>query len=198
VYFAATWLLCCATVTSFATTMKPIEHLNDDEFVQLVQRAVALPEAPPALVRAAVDLWPGRHGATIMEVAAATVRLVSAVLSFDSWARPAVALGLRGAATDTRHLLFSAKGRDVDLRITPASDRYALTGQILGPDETGLVELSTHGADGVKAPGARVVSLDDFGEFRLDDVNVGIYCLTVRVGGDEIVLPPIEVGSRSP
>jgi hypothetical protein len=178
--------------------MKPVETLSDDEFVRRVQQAVALPEAPASVVQAAIDLWPHRHQVTIKEVAVATVRLVSAVLSFDSWARPAVALGMRGAATDTRHLLFSAKGRDVDLRITPASDRYALSGQILGPDETGLVELSTHGADGMKAPGARVVSLDDFGEFRLDDVNVGTYRLTVRVGSDEIVLPPIEVGARSP
>ena len=178
--------------------MKPLENLSDDEFVQRVQRAVALPEAPPALVQAAIGLWPQRHGASLKEVVVATRRLVTAVLSFDSWARPAVALGMRGATADTRHLLFSAMGRDVDIRISPAADRYALTGQILGPDETGLVELSTHGADGFKAADARVVSLDDFGEFRLDDVNVGTYRLTVRVGVDEIVLPPIEVGSRSP
>jgi hypothetical protein len=178
--------------------MKPVETLSDDEFLQRVQRAVAMPEAPTAFVQAAIALWPERHAIKGNDVVTAAVRLIAGVLSFDSWARPAVALGLRGTAADTRHLLFSAKGRDVDLRISLAADRFALSGQILGPDETGLVELSTHGADGFKAAGARVVPLDDFGEFRLDDVGVGTYRLTVRVGSDEIVLPPIDVGARSP
>jgi hypothetical protein len=178
-------------------TMKPVDTLSDDEFVHLVQRAVALPDAPPELVRAAVSLW-SRHEATpLADAARAGLRLVTAVLSFDSWARPPVALGMRGAAADTRHLLFSAKGRDVDLRISRAADLFALTGQILGPDEAGLVELS---APAGSAPGtfdARTAPLDAMGEFRLEGLHGGTYRLTLRMGGDEIVLPPIDVGDRA-
>jgi hypothetical protein len=176
--------------------MKPVETLSDDEFAHLVQRAVGLPDAPPSLVRAAIDTWPGTRSATLHSVAAAALRLVSAVLQFDSWAQPAVALGMRAASSDTRHLLFSAMGRDVDLRISPVADGFALTGQILGPDESGVVELAPDSGEHADAPDARIVSLDELGEFRLDGVQGGTYRLTLRVGGDEIVLPAVVVGER--
>lgn len=176
--------------------MKPVDSLSDDEFVHRVQRAVALPNAPPALLRAAIDLWPANPPASVASVAQAALRLVRAVLSFDSWAQPPVAMGMRAAASDTRHLLFSAMGRDIDLRITPAADHFALTGQILGPDEAGVVELATQSDAGPDTHAAHVASLDSLGEFRLDGVRVGTYRLTLRLGGDEIVLPPIIVGER--
>ena len=176
--------------------MKPIDSLNDDEFANLVQRAVALPDAPPLLTRAAVDLWPASRPAALTSVAQAAVRLVVAVLSFDSWARPPVALGLRSVASDTRHLLFSAMGRDIDLRISPAADHFALTGQILGPDTSGVVELVTQSGDGLGGSASFIAPLDDLGEFRLDGVRGGTYRLLLRMGCDEIALPPIEVGAR--
>lgn len=177
--------------------MKPVDTLSDDEFVHLVQRAVALPDAPPELVRAAIGLWAQREATPLADAARAGFRLVSAVLSFDSWARPPVALGMRGVATETRHLLFSAKGRDIDLRISRAADLFALTGQILGPDEAGLVELSAPSGGAPGGTDARTTPLDAMGEFRLDGVQGGTYRLTLRMGGDEIVLPPIEVGERA-
>lgn len=177
--------------------MTPFDKLSDDEFTQLAQRAANLADAPPALVRAAIELWPQRQTASLGEVARSAMRLVTAVLSFDSWARPAVALGMRAAASDTRHLLFSAMGRDIDLRISPVAEHFAISGQILGPDEAGVIELATQSDAGVEGTGAYVTSLDYLGEFRLDAVRVGTYRLTLRMGGDEIVLPPIEVGERS-
>jgi hypothetical protein len=179
--------------------MKPVQTLSDDEFAHLVQRAVALPDAPPALVRAAIDAWPGARTATLHGVAGAALRLVAAVLRFDSWAQPAVATGMRAGASDTRHLLFSAMGRDVDLRISPVADRFALTGQILGPDASGSVELAMQGgveAGGAGAPGIHTAALDELGEFRLDGVPGGTYQVTLRMGDDEIVLPAIVVGER--
>lgn len=175
--------------------MKSVDSLSDDEFAHLVQRAVALPEAPPALVRAAIDLWSTAQPATLTAVARSALRLVSAVLSFDSWAIPPTALGMRAGASDTRHLLFSAMGRDVDLRISPAADHYALTGQVLGPDEAGVIELIAQ-SDNNAPDQARMAALDALGEFRLDGVRGGTYQLTLRVGDDEIVLPPIVVGER--
>ena len=176
--------------------MKPVDSLSDDEFAQLVQRAVALPDAPPTLVRAAIGLWPAARPATLRSVADAALRLVHAVLSFDSWAQPALASGMRAGASDTRHLLFSAMGRDIDLRISPAAGRFALTGQILGPDEAGRIELAAQSGGAADHADAQVARLDELGEFRLDGVRGGTYRLTLRMGGDEIVLPPIVVGEH--
>ena len=53
--------------------MKPVDSLSDDEFAQLVQRAVALPDAPPTLVRAAIGLWPAARPATLRSVADAAL-----------------------------------------------------------------------------------------------------------------------------
>lgn len=175
--------------------MKPFDRLSDDEFVHLVQRAVKLPDVPPKLARAAIDLWSAAQSTTLRSVANAGLRLVKAALSFDSWAGTPVAFGMRSANSDTRHLLFSAMGRDIDLRISPIADNFALTGQILGPDETGVIELAQPD-DNIEAFAARVVPLDTMGEFRLDNVPGGTYQMTLRMGGDEIVLPPIEVGAR--
>jgi hypothetical protein len=176
--------------------MKPVDTLSDDEFVYLVQRAVALPDAPRELVRAAIDLWAQREATPLADAARAGIRLVRAVLSFDSWARPPVALGMRGVAVDTRHLLFSAQGRDIDLRISRVADLFALTGQIFGPDEAGLVELSVTHSSTSDASDLRSTPLDAMGEFRLAGVHGGTYLLTLRMGGDEIVLPPIQVGEQ--
>jgi len=177
--------------------MKPVDSLSDDEFVHLVQRAVAMPDAPPDLVQAAVGLWTQRQATPLAQATRAGLRLVRAALSFDSWARPPVALGMRGMAAPTRHLLFSAQGRDIDLRITPLAEHFALAGQILGPDEQGMVELATAAEPGGAGDRAHVASLDALGEFRLEGVRGGTYQITLRMGGDEIVLPPIEIGERS-
>ena len=175
---------------------KPIANLSVDEFAHLAQYAIALPDAPPSLLRAAIDLWPASPTVALKSVAEAVLRVVVAALSFDSWARHPVALGMRAAVSDTRHLLFSVIGRDIDLRISPAADHFTLAGQVLGPDEPGMVELIRQSGDGPDTIDSRVTSLDALGEFRLDRVRAGAYRLTLRVGGDEIVLPPIVVGER--
>ncbi len=176
-------------------TMKPIVSTSDDEFVRLVQQAVALDDAPAHSVQAAIALWSAAAPGPVASVGQAALRLVRAVLSFDSWAQPALATGLRSASSETRHLLFNAQGRDVDLRISPNAGAFMLSGQILGPDESGVLELVTCDE---RSPGpARSAALDDMGEFRLDGVNTGTYLLTLRVGGVDITLPAIEVGGRN-
>jgi hypothetical protein len=180
--------------------MKPLHTLADDEFGAALQRALhELPDAPAALQRAAVDLWvapPPR----LADVAQAALRLVSAVLRFDSWGagQTAVAQGLRSlrapTASATRHLLFSAEGRDVDLRIAPATEGHVLTGQILGPDEGGTVELTPQGAASGTADAAHAVAIDAMGEFRIAGLAAGTYLLTLKLGADQIVLPALQVG----
>lgn len=177
--------------------MKPLSDLADDEFDRLLHLAATLPDAPPALVRAAINLYatklaPPAPG--LQALAQAALRQVLAVLSFDSWAVSPLASGLRTVQAETRHLLFSAQGRDIDLRIAPANERFVLTGQVLGPDEAGRVELSMPATEGVAAP--ITTALDALGEFRLDGLAAGRYALRLRLGDDEIVLPPIDIGER--
>ena len=176
--------------------MKPIKTLSEDEFAALVQHAARLPDVPPALTRAAIGLWSSAHAMPRSVLARTVLKRVAAVLSFDSLASPGLAVGMRAAQSDTRHLLFSAMGRDIDLRITSADDRFVVAGQILGPDESGVGELSAQSDDGPGPRRASVMMLDTLGEFRIDDVSRGTYVLTLRVGDDEIVLPPIDLGER--
>ena len=172
--------------------MKSIESLSDEELTSLARRSLALPDAPAALVQAAIDLWPRAADGKVKAAVQRALARVSAMLTFDSWAAPAVALGMRSVPSDIRHLLYSAQGRDVDVRISPAAGSFAVTGQILGPDDTGSVELALAGDDQSHEP--RVAALDPFGEFRLDEVSPGTYVLTLRLSSEEIVLPPINVG----
>jgi len=172
--------------------MKPIHSLSDNEWFQLVQRAAALPDVPEPLTRAALNLWPADRLPAIARTAE-PLRRLAALLTFDSWAAPAVAVGMRALPSDVRHLLFTATGRDIDLRIAPLDGRFALAGQVLGPDETGSLELVCR-SDELSAPQA--ANLDELGEFRLDGVSRGTYQLTLRLGNDEIVLPLIEVGAQ--
>ncbi len=178
--------------------MKPIATLTDDEFADLVHGAVALPDAPPALVRSAIAIFRDAQPSPLMAAAENVLQRIRAVLTFDSWAVAPTALGLRSmpAQSQTRHMLFSAQGRDIDLRIVSAADSYVLAGQILGPDETGLVELSVDTYHPQAAQTIRTTALDELGAFHLNGVNAGTYWMTLRLGGDTVELPPIDVGGR--
>ncbi len=185
--------------------MKLFETLTDDELHHQLQRAVqALPDAPLHLQRAAMGLWPegGLAGASsLVALAQAVLTQIAGVLSFDSWAVPAAVAGMRSLRSPTRHLLYSAQGRDIDLRISPspvgsspASKAFAIAGQILGPDETGSVQLTAL-QDGVTGERQTLLTqLDEMGEFRIEGLVPGSYALTLQLGGDAIVLPPLQVG----
>lgn len=176
--------------------MKPVDQLSDADLERLARRAIALPDAPASLIDTAVGLWraaaPSQAPAGLREA----VRRVVAALRFDSWASAPLAAGVRSLPSDVRHLLFSASGRDVDLRIVPVANRFTLSGQVLGPDESGSVELVDEAATALAPSQPRVATLDELGAFTLDDVPSGTYQLTLRVGNDDIVLPPIDVGHR--
>ena len=169
--------------------MKSIDFLSDEEFSQQVGQAVrALPDAPVAWQRAAMAQW---TTVALKNAVQSVVRRVAAVLTFDSWATPALAQGMRSLRSPTRHLLFTAQGRDIDLRIAPVAETFSVAGQILGPDDVGSIELAVQRGDD---RAAHVTHLDALGEFRIDGVRGGTYVLTLRMGADEIVLPAVEVG----
>lgn len=172
--------------------MTPEPLPSDDDLALLAHRArQALPDAPPALLHAAIGLWPSAAPMTI----ATALRRVAAVLRFDSWALPPQALGMRGVAADSRHLLFSAEGRDVDLRITrEPGGGWSLAGQVLGPDETGHLVLQPAGG----GEAVHRASLDALGEFRLDGVAPGPWCLSLETADQIVALPAIDVGGPRP
>jgi hypothetical protein len=171
--------------------MKPINELSDDEWAALVHEAATLPRAPAPLVRSVLELWRDHRPAPAV---ASGVRRWVAALVQDSWS-PAqqTALGLRDLPSDVRHLLYAGLGRDIDLRIAPLAEGYCLSGQHLGPDAQGSVELWP--LDRAAATPVRSAPLDTTGEFSIDGVQGGIYVLTLRLDGDEIMLPPIDIGA---
>lgn len=171
--------------------MKPIDKLSEEEWRALAAQAVAMPDAPAHVVQRALELW-HRYGIV------APVPLLqrwAAVLTFDSWAAPAVAAGVRALRSETRQLVFAANGVDIDVRVMPRDEGFSLCGQLLGPVTEGFVELVTS-TGGSAAPAARRVALDALGEFLIDGLAEGTYAITVRLGNDAIELPPVHVGAR--
>lgn len=152
----------------------------EEEFARIMRRVAPRaeplpPEPAPGLLRTALQ------------------RVVAA-LSFDSRTSTPEASGMRARGSNTRHLLFSAKGRDIDLRIAPSAGAFALSGQVLGPDEHGSVHLATQLRGAARSKAWQAATLDDLGEFHIDALVPGTYEITLQLGSDEIVLPPIDVG----
>ncbi len=176
--------------------MKPIESLNDDELASLVRAAAALPDAPVALVTSAIGLWQEAHPVAATARGESLIDKIRAVLTFDSWSASPTALGLRSMPSQTRHMMFSAQGRDIDLRILSSAESFVLAGQILGPDETGLIELAVDTSSGSPAQKLRTTTLDELGGFHLENVRAGTYWMTLTFAGASIELPPIDVGER--
>ncbi len=161
-----------------------------DEFAHLVRRlsrrdtaaAAPPPAGPGALLGAARSLL-GR---------------AAAVLRFDSASPAGRDTGTRSRGGAVRHLLFSAKGRDIDLRVSPSGARFALSGQVLGPDEAGRVALAPHVRGEGTGPRLVAAELDDLGGFHVDALRPGTYVVTLTLGDDEVALPPIDVGPATP
>jgi anti-sigma factor RsiW len=137
-------------------------------------------DAPVPLIQRAVGLYQLRRAP-----APALRQRLPAALRFDS--RQTLPLGLRGGATSERQLLFNADGFDVDVRISSAGDVWTVAGQVLGPDQAGVVAL--HGASAT-LQGA----LTELSEFKLSPVLPGTYTLIVQLLSVEIEISGLAVG----
>ena len=170
-------------------TSSPLpQDWSDEELARWGGRALReLQDAPEWLVETAVALW---------RAPAPTVaqRIWAAGLRFDSWSqRPALAL--RSAHEADRHLLFSADGRDIDLRISPGTPPlYDLQGQVLGPGDAGTVQLAATDGQGETH---RCV-LDDLGGFELLGLPAGRYRLSIQLDADTLELPDLDIGDARP
>lgn len=175
--------------------MKPFDRCDDAEFEALVREAARWPDAPPAWIRQALAAFPARTQAA--GLAGALRRVVQAVLAFDSFAQPPLAMGVRGLPSASRHLLFNTPGRDIDLRLAPGTEGFQLSGQILGPDETGLVSAQAL-SEGQPSGPAHQAQLDTMGEFRIGGLSAGVYRLTLDLADEQVVLPDLHIGERQP
>ncbi len=78
---------------------------------------------------------------------------------------------------------------DVDLRLAPSGDGWAVSGQVLGECAAGRVELF---ADGDDTSAARA-DLNDLCEFTLPTVPAGTYTLRLTLDDAEIEVPGLSL-----
>jgi hypothetical protein len=147
-----------------------------------LMRADTSEDAPPAVIARARRLFQARAAPASTEQ-----RRIPALVHFDSRQRP-VALGIRSGQPAARQLLLKAEGYDLDVRITPTGADWQVSGQLLGPDTNGQVELQ-----GVA--GTVQAELNDLGEFSLPPTSPGVYSLILRLGNLEVELPHLEIGA---
>jgi hypothetical protein len=164
--------------------MNDARHPDDAELERRLRGSRTLDEAPEPLIQRAIGVWRPRAAAS----AAGALRRLAATLRFDSRLADATALGLRAAdgATDgaTRQLLFSADGRDIDLRLEPQTGgRWSVSGQVLGPDEQGGAELLPEGAP------PQQVAWNELAEFIFEPVVAVRATLRLRGSDWEVELP---------
>jgi anti-sigma factor RsiW len=157
------------------------------ERVTGLMRADTTEDAPRDVLFNAIQMFRSRP-----PVAAETpglLRRLVASLSFDSGARTP-AFGLRSSASaSARQLIFSAGELDVDLRLAPSGEGWAVSGQVLGECAAGRVELF---ADGDGAAAARA-DLNDLCEFTLTAVPAGTYTLRLTLDDAEIEVPGLSL-----
>lgn len=111
---------------------------------------------------------------------------IIAWLSFDS-AQVPLARGVRSGMFAKRQLLFNAQGFDLDLRIMPTGSMWTVSGQVLGTDASGQVEL--------QGPTTTMqAALNGLCEFTLPAVPAGSYILTIRLPEVDIEVARLEVG----
>ena len=166
--------------------MKPVSSLSDDEFAAMARRAARLPDVPPGVSKQLENLWWQKQPSVLSRILA--------VLTFDSAASPALGLAMRSAGAQPRHLLYAAAGRDIDLRIASSGSAYTLSGQVLGPDETGQLALTADEPAAAGQPEVRHATLDALGSFRFEGVVAGNYRLSLLASGQEVELPTLHIG----
>jgi hypothetical protein len=162
----------------------------DDTLANALRASRRLEDAPEALIQRAIHLYTVQAAPVTAASPGLLQRLVAAV-SFDSAAASALALGLRSSAAQTRQLLYTAEGRDVDLRVAASVDGrvFVISGQVLGPDEAGVAVLVSAGQE-------LSATWNELSEFSFAPIGPGPCALTLRAAGWVLELPPLVVGGQ--
>jgi hypothetical protein len=185
---------------STAASQTPLAATDSDErLTATLTTSRALFDAPEAVIERAIALFVARSQQPTPAAAPGPLRRLIATLRLDTALAPMASLGLRsGASAGTaavRQLLYSAEGRDIDLRLTPLSPRasnvgearrWRLSGQVLGPDASGQAVLRSDAEH-------HAVIWNELSEFSFDTVQNGPVILTLRSDDWEVELPPIEL-----
>jgi hypothetical protein len=161
----------------------------DAALADALARSRVLQDAPEAVIQRAIDVFAPRQRAVAVDAPApgGVLRRLVAVLGFDSATLTPQAAGLRSTASAVRQMLFSADGRDVDLRIAPGAGGWQVSGQVLGPDASGFVEVSC--GETFHA----VQAWNDLAEFRIDGVPAGRCRIVLRSSDWEMALPELTI-----
>lgn len=150
---------------------------DDAALAGALARSRLLVDAPEALIQRTIALFDARRPAP---------RRLAAVLRFDSLGLAPQAAGVRSGGDGTRQVLFSAEGRDIDLRIAPDGGRWRISGQVLGPDAQGRAQLESDA-------GKLEVDWNELSEFGFESVPAGTITLTLHGEGWEMVLPALKI-----
>ena len=94
-----------------------------------------------------------------------------------------------GAPAASRQLIFSAGEVDVDLRLAPAAEGWAVSGQVLGECAGGWAELggADTGSDATRA------ELNELCEFALPTMPAGNYTLRLGLGDTLVEIPGLDL-----
>lgn len=166
-----------------------MSHLPDPEadLEAALARSRVLESAPEALIQRVIDVFDASARRPVPARPSALKRLV-ATLGFDSTLAAPQAAGVRSGTAAARQMVFTADGRDIDLRIAPSADgrSWSLAGQVFGPETEGLACLSS---------GGQVVEVpwNEWSEFRFDTVDAGTCTLALRTAGWEIELAGLRI-----
>src|SRR5438105_9288135 len=168
-----------AACAAWAGQLAEVERLTG------LMRADTSEDAPRDVLAGAIGLFRTRSAR------AGVLRRVVAALGFDSGA-PGLAFGVRsGQAAASRQLIFNAGDVDVDLRIAPGAEGWAVSGQVLGECGGGWAEL---GGSGEQAAAARA-ELNELCEFALPVVPAGSYTLRLRLDDLLVEIPDLDLRS---
>lgn len=165
---------------------------SDDELEDALRASRVLHDAPETLIQRAIEVFAPRASAAAAARAVpprpGALRRLVATLGFDIAASGVLAVGLRGGGA-MRQMLFSAGGRDIDLRVTRSADgrHWRVSGQVLGPDTDGHARLRL---------GDQVLDTawNELAEFAFDELPAGQAMLTLQTADWEMDLPPLDLG----
>ncbi|MDP3824770.1 MAG: hypothetical protein Q8R33_25130 [Burkholderiales bacterium] len=160
----------------------------DADLERALSASRVMVDAPEQTILRALSLWQERPAPTV--AGRSILRRLAAALTFDSALTATTAQGIRAFNPGARQMLFSAEGRDIDLRIAaqPAGSaaKFSVSGQIFGPDVTGQAELRAPNYQAIRA-------WNDMSEFCFEDVPPGACVLMLSSAEWQIELPAFEV-----
>jgi len=147
-----------------------------------LMRSDSAENAPDYALAKAISMLPGH------EPRPGVVRRILATLKLDT-AGMSPAYGFRSETTGERQLLFEAGETRLHLQVSPAGDQWVITGQLLGPPDTGQVELKSEA-------GSLQAVLDEQSEFVLPAVAGGSYWIVLRLSNVELEVPEFKLGAQ--